>query len=98
MQSHTQTLTNKRSHALFSPAFPSSWWLAESGEEFELATVSIPEFPTLEDGGVPDPTGDSLVYYDVFDVSPAAAADGSYYTVLLAPDASQQFVYWAGED
>jgi len=81
----------------FSPAWPSSWWLAESGEQFELATVSIPEFPTLEDGGVPNPTGDSLVYYDVFDVAPEAAADGSYYTVLLAPDASEQFVYWGAD-
>ncbi|SFS00831.1 hypothetical protein SAMN04487846_1413 [Microbacterium sp. cf046] len=82
----------------FSPAWPASWWLAESGEEFELVTVSIPDFPTLEDGGVPNPTGDSLVYYDIFDVSPEAAAGGSYYTVLLTPDASEQYVYWGGAD
>jgi hypothetical protein len=82
----------------FSPAFPASWWLAESGEEFELVAVSIPDFHTLEDGGVPDPTGQSLVYYDIFDVSPEAAASGSYYTALLTPDASNQFVYWGGAD
>ena len=82
----------------FSPSFPASWWLADSGAEFELATVSIPDFPTLEDGGVPDPTGQSLVYYDIFDVSPEAVAGGSYYTVLLTPDASQQFIYWGGAD
>lgn len=81
----------------FSPAWPTSWWLAESGEQFELANVSIPDFPTLEDGGVPNPTGDSLVYYDVFDVTPGAAAGGSYYTVLLTPDAAEQFVYWGAE-
>ncbi|MET0779916.1 MAG: hypothetical protein ABWZ16_00170 [Microbacterium sp.] len=81
----------------FSPAWPASWWLAESGEEFELATVSIPDFPTLEDGGVPNPTGDSLVYYDVFDITPEAAAGGSYHTVLLTPDASEQSVYWGAD-
>ena len=81
----------------FVPAWPTSWWLAESGEQFELATVSIPDFPTLEDGGVPNPTGDSLVYYDVFDVTPAAAAGGSYYTVLLTPDAAEQAVSWGAD-
>ena len=82
---------------LFSPAFPSSWWLADSGEEFELATVSIPDFPTLEEGGIADPSGDSLVYYDIFDVTPTAVAGGSYYTVLLTPEASQQFVSWGAD-
>lgn len=82
----------------FEPSFPTSWWLAESGEEFELATVSIPDFPTLEDGGVPNATGESLLYYDIFDVSPEAVTGGSYYTILLTPDASQQFVYWGGAD
>ena len=86
--------TEPRDEALacFSPAWPSSWWATESGEEIELAMVSIPGYPTLEDGG--SATEDSLTYFDIFDVDPEAAASGDFVIYLLNPDLTQQAVYW----
>lgn len=78
--------------ACFKPAWPSSWWVADAGDEFDLATVSIPSYPTLEDGGLT--TEDSAAYYDIFDVSLEAAASGTFRVVMLAPDLTQQVFYW----
>ena len=78
--------------ACFKPAWPSSWWVTTAGDEIDLATVSVPGYPTLEDGGIT--TEDSASYYDVFDVSPEAAASGRYQIILLAPDLSKQIFSW----
>ena len=78
--------------ACIQPTWPSTWWATDSGAEIELATVSIPGYPTLEEGG--SGTEDSLTYYDIFDVDPEAAASGAFRVVLLNPDLTQQTILW----
>ena len=74
------------------PAWPSSWWVTDAGDELDLAAVSIPGYPRLEDGG--EATDDTALYYDIFDLRPEDAASGLFQIYLLAPDLSQQVVYW----
>jgi hypothetical protein len=72
---------------------PPSYWYEYGGKAVEFTTVSIPGYPDIEDGGKSNPDG-TFTYYDIFDVTPAAAANGGYELDLLEPDGTIKPVYW----
>jgi len=73
---------------------PPSYWFSYSGEGTPYSTVSIPGYPTIEDGGRDNGDG-TLTYYDIFDLTPAAVSDGGYELDLLEPDGTVKPVFWA---
>ena len=74
---------------------PPSFWVNVGGDAIPFTTVSIPGYPTVEDGGVDNGDG-TYTYYDVFDIA-AGEVNGSYELDLLEPDGTVQPVYWAEE-
>jgi hypothetical protein len=72
---------------------PGSYWVDMAGDATQYTTVTIPGYPTIEDGGVDNGDG-TFTYYDIFDVSAAEAAHGDYELDLLEPDGTIQAVVW----
>jgi len=64
------------------------------GDYMEYTTVSIPGYPTIEDGGRDNGDG-TLTYYDIFDVSQEDVSNGGYEFDLLEPDGTIKSVFWA---
>jgi hypothetical protein len=72
---------------------PPSYWFTYSGDATPYTIVSIPGYPTIDDGGIDNGDG-TLTYYDIFDVTPQAAADGGYELDMLEPDGTIKPVFW----
>ena len=78
----------------FSWTAPPSYWFVYDGDYTEYTTVSIPGYPTIEDGGRDNGDG-TLTYYDIFDVSQEDVSNGGYEFDLLEPDGTIKSVFWA---
>ncbi|MFE5410046.1 hypothetical protein [Microbacterium sp. NPDC056569] len=75
---------------------PPSYWFVYDGDYTAYTTVSIPGYPTIEDGGRDNGDG-TLTYYDIFDVSQEDVSNGGFELDMLEPDGTIRPVFWAEE-
>ncbi|WP_426324533.1 hypothetical protein [Microbacterium sp. E-13] len=80
----------------FSWNAPPSYWFVYDGQGPGYTQVSIPGYPTIEDGGRDNGDG-TFTYYDIFDVSPEDVSNGGFELDLLEPDGTVKPVFWAEE-
>ena len=89
----TVEAVNENALSCYGYSAPPTYWFDSSGDFTEYTTVTIPDYPTIEGGGVDNGDG-TYTYYEIFDIDPAAVADGGFNMDLLEPDGAFKSVYW----
>ena len=75
------------------PAYPSGSWFASDGRTLSDVSISVPDYPTLEQVDQANPDG-TWSFYDIFDVPPDVIQHGRYRLELYDPSGGSQFWYW----